>query len=90
MNALNPEEKNILNSVEQDEWQSVDNISDEISRYQAYANHQINQQKIEVILSIEDAEKIKKLSKQLGQSISNLSQEILHKYLQDELIEKRQ
>ena len=90
MNALNPEEKNILNSVEQDEWQSVDNISDEISRYQAYANHQINQQKIEVILSIEDAEKIKKLSKQLGQSISNLSREILHKYLQDELIEKRQ
>ena len=87
MNALNPEEKNILNSVEQDEWQSVDNISDEISRYQAYANHQI---KIEVILSIEDAEKIKKLSKQLGQSISNLSREILHKYLQGELIEKRQ
>lgn len=90
MNSLNPEEKELLNSVEQDEWKSIDNLTEEIHRYQTYASHQINQQKIEIILSVEDIQKIQELSNQLGQSISKLSQEILHKYLQGELIERKQ
>lgn len=88
MNSLNPEEKELLESVEKEEWESVENVSQEIKRYQTYASHRINQQKIEVILSVEDSQKIQKLSLQLGQSIANLSQEILHKYLQGELIER--
>ena len=55
-----------------------------------YAIDQINKQKIEVTLSVEDSQKIQTLSKQLGQSISKLSQEILHKYLKGELIERKQ
>ncbi|CCQ52687.1 MULTISPECIES: hypothetical protein [Crocosphaera] len=51
MNSLNPEEKELLESVKKEEWQSVDNVSQEIKRYQTYASHQINQQKIEVTLS---------------------------------------
>jgi predicted DNA binding CopG/RHH family protein len=88
MASLNSEEKDLLNSVEKGEWQSIDNISEEIKRYQSYANHQINQNKIEIFLSIEDTQQIQKLAAQLGQSISNLSGEILHKYLRGELIEK--
>ncbi len=62
MNSLNPEEKELLESVEKEEWGSVDNVSQEIKRYQTYASHQINQQKIEVTLSVEDSQKIQKLS----------------------------
>jgi hypothetical protein len=90
MNSLNPEEKEILASVEKGEWESVENVSQEIKRYQTYAIYQVNQQKIEVTLSVEDSQKIQTLSKQLGQSISSLSQEILHRYLQGELIEREQ
>lgn len=90
MNYLNPEEKEILESVEKEEWESVKNVSQEIKRYQNYASHQINQQKIEVTLSVEDSQKIQELSEKLGQSITKLSQEILHKYLQGELIEREQ
>ena len=88
MNSLNPEEKELLQSVEKEEWDSIENISQEIKRYQTYASYQINQQKIEVTLSVEDSQKIQNLSQKLGQSIANLSQEILHKYLQGELIER--
>ncbi len=90
MNSLNPEEKELLESVEKEEWESVENLSQEIKRYQTYASHQINQQKIEVTLSVEDSQKIQNLSQKLGQSIANSSQEILHKYLQGELIEREQ
>jgi hypothetical protein len=90
MNSLNPEEKELLESVEKGEWKSVENISQEIKRYQNYAKHQINQQKVELTLSIEDSQKMQKLSQQLGKSITNLSQEILHKYLHGELIEREQ
>jgi hypothetical protein len=90
MNSLNPEEKELLASVEKGEWESVENISQEIKRYQNYARHQINQQKVELTLSVEDSQKMQKLSQQLGKSITNLSQEILHKYLHGELIEREQ
>ena len=90
MNSLNPEEKELLESVEKGEWESVENISQEIKRYQNYARHQINQQKVELTLSLEDSQKMQKLSQQLGKSITNLSQEILHKYLHGELIEREQ
>ena len=88
MSELNQEEKDLLNSVENEEWQSIDNVSEEIKRYQNYAKHQINEKRIEIILSVEDNQKIQELANKLGQTIPNLTQEILHKYLQGELIEK--
>ena len=90
MNSLSPEEKELLASVEKEEWESVEDISQEIKRYQNYARHQINQQKVELTLSVEDSQKMQKLSQQLGKSITNLSQEILHKYLHGQLIEREQ
>ncbi|MDJ0598207.1 MAG: hypothetical protein QNJ37_05140 [Crocosphaera sp.] len=47
MNSLNPEEKELLESVEKEEWESVENVSQEIKRYQTYSSHRINQQKID-------------------------------------------
>ncbi|PNW36670.1 UNVERIFIED_CONTAM: hypothetical protein BEN50_16440 [Euhalothece sp. KZN 001] len=63
MNCLNSEEKEILESVEKEEWKSVENLSQEIKRYQTYASDQINQQKIEVNLSVEDSQKFQDQSR---------------------------
>jgi predicted DNA binding CopG/RHH family protein len=63
MDSLNSlKKKKLLESVEQEEWESVPNVSQEIKRYQTYASHQINQQRIEVTLSVEDSQKIQQLS----------------------------
>ncbi len=88
MNTLTQEEKDLLNSVENEEWKSIKNVESNKYNYQNYAKFQMNQEKIEIILSSEDKEKLLQLANNLGQSTSSLTQDILHKYLQGELIEK--
>jgi hypothetical protein len=50
MTSLNKEEKELLSSVENDEWKSINNVDQAIKSYQSYANHQINQRVIYVYL----------------------------------------
>ncbi len=88
MSNLDREEKELLNSVENNEWQSVENIELAKSKYKNYAQNQPNQTKISVTLTIEDIEKINQLADKLNKPVSIISQEILHKYLQGELVEK--
>jgi post-segregation antitoxin (ccd killing protein) len=47
-----------------------------------------SRQKIEVNLSLQDTNEIYNLAEQLGISVSTIVQEIMHKYLRGELIEK--
>jgi predicted DNA binding CopG/RHH family protein len=88
MTFLNQEEKDLLESIENDEWMSIENFSQEKQRYQGYAREQIAQKGIEFILSAEDTQKIQNLANQLHQSIPSVTRDILHKYLQGELIER--
>ncbi len=88
MTTLNTEEQLLLNSVENEEWQTIDNFENSKAIYQDYAKKYLQQQTIEIVLSLEDQEKLLNLANNLGQSTSNLTKEILHKYLQGELIEK--
>ncbi len=88
MFVVNQEEQTLLNTVENGEWQTIDNVDEEIKRYQTYANHHIAQKQIAVSLSTEDSQKIQQLANELGKSIPDLTTDILHKYLKGELIEK--
>jgi hypothetical protein len=88
MTTLNQDEKNLLNSIENEEWISIDSLEENKQKYQKYARYQVNQGTIEVILSPEDQEKLLELANDLGESTSSLTEYILHKYLQGELIEK--
>lgn len=88
MTALNSEEKDLLQSVENNEWTSIEDFSQEKQRYQNSAQEQLAQKGIEFILSPEDTQKIQDLASQLHQSIPSLTRDILHKYLQGELVEK--
>jgi len=88
MTNLNQEEKDLLNSVENNEWKSINNLKQAKQKYQNYAINQLKNNQIEIILTPEDQEKITQLANQLGKTVPIISQEILHKYLQGELIEK--
>jgi len=42
MNSLDPEEKNLLSSVENQEWQSIANLSEAVENYRKFAQNHIN------------------------------------------------
>jgi hypothetical protein len=85
---LNEEEGALLESIESGEWVSVPNVEQEIQRLKAMGREQIARQKIEVSLSMQDTNKIYDLTEQFQKPVSNLAQEIIHRYLGGELIEK--
>ncbi|MFN5659534.1 MAG: hypothetical protein ACK47L_17805 [Pseudanabaena sp.] len=89
MQHLNIEEQELLESIENDEWVSIANKQEELSRFQNMAKQQILKQKIELQMSTQDADKIYSLANQLGISVSNFVQDIVHRYLQGELVEKK-
>ncbi|MBF2057552.1 MAG: antitoxin [Cyanobacterium sp. T60_A2020_053] len=89
MSNLNQEEKELLMSVENEEWQSIKSLENAKNIYQSYAEKFLEKESsINVILSREDEEKLSDLATQLGKSTASLTGEILHKYLQGLLIEK--
>lgn len=89
MQHLDIEEQELLESIENDEWVSIANKQEELSRFQNMARQQILKQKIELQMSTQDSDKIYSLANQLGISVSNFVQDIVHKYLKGELVEKR-
>ena len=85
---LDQEERDLLESIENDEWVSILDEKEEMKRLQETAKSQMARQKIEVQMSIQDTDKINGLANQLGKSVSSFAQDILHKYLKGELVEK--
>lgn len=88
MTSLNQEEKDLLESVENEKWVSVDNLSREKQRFESYAQQQVSTEKIEVILSTADKQQIQQLAASLNLPVPHLLQEIVHKYLQRNLVER--
>jgi predicted DNA binding CopG/RHH family protein len=84
---LDEEERELLESIENDEWVSIPNEKEEIARLRQMAIADRSKQKIEVNLSLQDTGKIHNLAEQLGISVSAVVQEVMHKYLGGELIE---
>jgi DNA-binding MarR family transcriptional regulator len=87
MSNLNQEEKDILNSVENGEWNSINQVEKAKQIYQSYAQEYL-EKSIKIVLSREDEQKLSDLANQLGTSPSSLTEDILHKYLQGLLVDK--
>ncbi len=85
---LDQEEQNLLESIENDDWMSISNVKSEIQRFQEIAKQQLEMQKLELQISKQDSDRIYNLANQLGLSVTNFAQNIIHKYLQGELVEK--
>ena len=88
MQNLDKDEQELLNSIENDNWVSIPDSKLEIQRFQDIAKHQVSMQKIELQVSLQDSDKIYGLANQLGLSVSSFAEDIIHKYLKGELVEK--
>lgn len=85
---LNKEEKDILESYENDEWVSVAN-ADEISKYQATAKATFKKDKrVNIRMSGMDLELIQERALMEGIPYQTLMSSILHKYVNGRLVEK--
>ena len=79
---LDEDEQDLLDSIENDLWVSIPDSKLEIQRFQDIAKRQVTMQKIELQVSLQDSDKIYSLANQLGLSVSNFAENIIHKYLQ--------
>jgi hypothetical protein len=87
---LDEEELALLESIESGGWVSVPNVEQKIQRLQVMAREQIARQKIEVKMSMQDSNQLYDLAEQLGMSVSAVVQDVMHKYLGGDLVEKTQ
>jgi len=86
---LDKEEKNILDSFERGEWQSVKNLKKEIEKHQQYARATLSKDKrINIRISSKDLEEIQAIAVEDGIPYQTLISSILHRYVNGRLVEK--
>lgn len=89
MNNSDPEEKEILESYEKDEWQPVSDLRAETERYRKQASATFRKDKrITIRISEKDLAGIQKRALEEGIPYQTLIASILHKYVSGRLTEK--
>ena len=89
MNKYTDYEKEILESFENDEWQSTPNLESEKKKYSRIARDTILKNKrINIRISERDLTKLKSKSVEEGIPYQTLVSSILHKYISGKLIEE--
>lgn len=83
------EEKELLDSVEQEEWVSIPDFRKEAKRYQEYARATFRKDKrVNIRISEKDLTKIQKRALQEGLPYQTLISSILHKFVTGQLKQK--
>jgi len=86
---LDIEEQELLDSLENDEWESVANLKDEIKSHQEIARSTLRKDKrINIRLSANDLEALKTNAVELGLPYQTLVSSILHQYASGRLIQQ--
>ncbi len=79
---FNPEEKDILESFERDEWRSVLD-EEELERYRQYARYTLRKtRRINLRISERDLIAIKKIAQEEGIPYQTLIASLIHKYVE--------
>ncbi|NUO81185.1 antitoxin [candidate division KSB1 bacterium] len=87
---LDPEEEELLDSYEKEEWQSVPNLAEELKRHQQYAVATMQQKLlVGIALPQEDFDGLRKRAAENGVTHQALLVELVHKYIAGELVEQR-
>jgi predicted DNA binding CopG/RHH family protein len=90
MKRLDAEEKELLESYERDEWQSVAHLEAEAGRYRGYAAATFRKdEQINIRISQKDLLTIQKKAIDEGIPYQTLISSILHKYVSGRLAEKK-
>ena len=83
---LDKEEQRLLDSVENGEWASVDNLQQEIKKHQEIAKNTLKKDKrINIRLSSFDLEALKTNAVEMGMPYQTLVSSILHQYISGRL-----
>lgn len=86
---LDIEEQELLKSLENDEWESIPNLEDEIKSHQEIAKNTLRKDKrINIRLSTNDLEALKTNAVELGLPYQTLVSSILHQYASGRLVQK--
>jgi predicted DNA binding CopG/RHH family protein len=80
MSPLDLEEQEILESLENGEWESVLNVEQEIQQYQSYAQA-ASLESINIELPTNDFQSLRVLAEQTGISVKLLMANVLHQYV---------
>ena len=86
---LDKEERELLKSIERDEWKSISNLQEEIERSKKIARATIvKDQRMNIRISKKDLDALKIRAIEEGMPYQTLVSSILHKYLSGKLVEK--
>lgn len=89
MNNPDPEEKDLLESCDMEEWQSVSDLRSESDRYRGYARATFKKDKrVNIRISEKDLAAIQKRALEEGIPYQTLIASVLHKYISGRLREK--
>ena len=84
---LDKDKQELLDSIENDEWVSVDNLQNEIKRHQEIAKNTLKKDKrINIRLSTFDLEALKTNAVEIGMPYQTLVTSILHQYISGRLV----
>ncbi|NOQ30090.1 MAG: antitoxin [Helicobacteraceae bacterium] len=87
---LNDEEVELLDSLESDEWGSVENLKDEINFHQTIARNTLKKDKrVNLRMSSKDLEDIKTFAVEEGLPYQTLMSSVLHKFITGRLVDKQ-
>ena len=87
---LSNDEKELLDTYEADEWQSVENSKSEIKKYQEYASATFKKDKrVNIRISTKNLEALQQKALEEGIPYQTLISSILHKYINGRLVEDR-
>ncbi len=87
---LSDEEKRLIESYEADEWQTVERLESEKSKYQQYAQATFKKDKrVNIRISSKNLEALQKKALEEGLPYQTLISSVLHKYINGRLVEQK-
>jgi len=87
---LDSEEMELLESLESDEWNSVENLENEIQVHQNIAKNTLKKDKrVNLRMSSKDLEAIKTYAVEEGLPYQTLMSSVLHKFVTGRLVDKQ-
>ena len=86
---IKKEEKELLDSVEREEWATIPDVREEVNRYKEYAQATFRKDKrVNIRISEKDLVKLQRRALKEGLPYQTLISSILHKFITGQLEEK--
>lgn len=86
---LDDEEKELIESIEKGEWQSVKKVKQEIKKHQTYAGNTLRKdRRVNIRISSQDLEQLQARAVEEGIPYQTLMASVLHKFISGRLVER--